>query len=72
MSLLFLFLDGVGLGQPDPATNPFVTAELPTLRGLLGGQALLAGTPATETERALFIPTDANLGVAGPPRKSVV
>ncbi len=70
MSLLFLFLDGVGLGQPDPATNPFVTAELPTLRGLLGGQALLAGTPATETERALFIPTDANLGVAGPPQSA--
>jgi 2,3-bisphosphoglycerate-independent phosphoglycerate mutase len=68
--MLFLFLDGVGLGQPDPATNPFVTAQLPTLRGLLGGQALVAGTPPTETERALFIPTDACLGVAGPPQSA--
>ncbi len=70
MSILFLFLDGVGLGQPDPATNPLVTAELPNLRGLLGGQGLVAGTPATQTERAVFIPTDANLGVEGPPQSA--
>jgi 2,3-bisphosphoglycerate-independent phosphoglycerate mutase len=70
VSILFLFLDGVGLGAPDPATNPFVTAELPTLRALVGGQGLVAGTPATETERALFIPTDAGLGVAGLPQSA--
>jgi hypothetical protein len=68
--MLFLFLDGVGLGRPDPATNPFAAAELPTLRALLGGQPLLAGTPRTETERALFVPTDAGLGVAGPPQSA--
>jgi 2,3-bisphosphoglycerate-independent phosphoglycerate mutase len=68
--MLFLFLDGVGLGQPDPLSNPFVSAELPTLRGLLGGQPLLAGTPPTDTGRALFIPTDAGLGVAGPPQSA--
>jgi hypothetical protein len=42
-----------------------VTAELPTLRALLGGHPLLASTPPTATERALFIPTDAGLGVDG-------
>ena len=70
MRLLFLFLDGVGLGAPDPETNPFVTAELPTLRGLLNGQRPLAATPPTATARSLFIPTDASLGVAGPPQSA--
>ncbi len=68
--ILFLFLDGVGLGSTDPAINPFVNAHLPTLRGLVGGQALTAGTLATATERSLFIPTDARLGVAGPPQSA--
>lgn len=68
--MLFLFLDGVGLGLPDPLTNPFVTAELPAFRALLGGQPLLSSTPRVETERALFIPTDANLGVPGLPQSA--
>lgn len=68
--LLFLFLDGIGLGAPDPATNPFAAAHLPHLEGLLGGQKLVGGVPATESARALFIPTDANLGVPGPPQSA--
>lgn len=70
MNLLFIFLDGVGLGQPNPDHNPFVTAEIPTLMGLLNGQRPLADTPRTESARALFIPTDAALGVAGPPQSA--
>lgn len=69
-NILFLFLDGIGLGAPDAATNPLVAAQLPVLRGLVGGQALTADTPRTETARALFIPTDACLGVAGPPQSA--
>jgi hypothetical protein len=68
--ILFIFLDGVGLGGPDPATNAFVTAGIPTLTALLGGRRPLADTPRTETARALFIPTDAALGVAGPPQSA--
>jgi hypothetical protein len=68
--ILFLFLDGVGLGQPNPQHNPFVIAEIPTLMGLLNGQRPLADTPRTETVRSLFIPTDAGLGVAGPPQSA--
>jgi 2,3-bisphosphoglycerate-independent phosphoglycerate mutase len=68
--LLFIFLDGVGLGAPDPTTNPFVTAEIPTLMKLLGGQRPLAVLPRLETERALFVPTDAELGVAGLPQSA--
>jgi len=70
MSVLLLFLDGVGLGPADPATNPFATAEIPNLMGLLGGQRPLAGTPAGEYGRAVFVPTDACLGMPGPPQSA--
>src|SRR6185436_6704127 len=68
--VLFIFLDGVGLGSADPLTNPFVTAEIPTLMGLLGGQRPLAGLPRLDGPRAVFIPTDASLGVDGLPQSA--
>ena len=37
MSILFMFLDGVGLGANDPLTNPFAGAEMPNLQKLLDG-----------------------------------
>ena len=68
--ILLIFLDGVGLGAPDPETNPFVTAEIPRLMELLGGRRPLEDAPRTETARALFIPTDAALGVPGAPQSA--
>jgi 2,3-bisphosphoglycerate-independent phosphoglycerate mutase len=68
--VLFIFLDGVGLGSPDPDVNPFVSAEIPNLRRLLNGHRPLAGLGPTESDRALFIPTDACLGVAGLPQSA--
>ena len=68
--ILFIFLDGVGLGPDDAATNPFATAEIPNLMSLLGGQRPLAATPAGDYGRAILIPTDATLGVAGPPQSA--
>lgn len=68
--LLFLFLDGVGLGADDPATNPLAAADLPTLTSALGGRRPLADAPRIETEAASFIPTDATLGVAGLPQSA--
>jgi hypothetical protein len=68
--VLFLFLDGVGLGPDDPAANPFATAEIPALMGLLGGRRPLAGLERTETARAIFVPTDAGLGVPGLPQSA--
>jgi len=68
--VLFIFLDGVGLGAPDENTNPFATAKIPVLMALLGGRRPLAGVPRLESERALFIPTDAGLGVAGLPQSA--
>lgn len=68
MRLVLLFFDGIGLGLDDPADNPFAAADLPTLTRFTNGGRWLAGLPRIETERAVFIPTDACLGVAGKPQ----
>ncbi|MGA2820473.1 MAG: alkaline phosphatase family protein [Anaerolineales bacterium] len=69
-SVLLLFLDGVGLGAPDPTRNPLVAAELPTLKRLMGGQDLTREARAVEGEEATFFPCDANLGVEGKPQSA--
>ncbi len=68
MSVLLVFLDGVGLGDVDPAHNPWVAARTPTLHRLLGQP--LAGQARVEHNGALLIPTDATLGVAGLPQSA--
>ena len=68
--LLLIFLDGVGLGPPDPDHNPFVSAEIPNLRRLLNGHRPIVGLGPIESDRAVFIPTDARLGVEGLPQSA--
>lgn len=68
MRVLLIFVDGVGLGEPHPTHNPFCAADLPTLTALAGGQIWTRNARPHHDERALFIPTDANLGVAGRPQ----
>ena len=68
--ILFLFLDGVGLGDDDPNTNPFARADLKTIHNLLGGKKLLRDTTEHDNGRARFIPTDASMGVSGPPQSA--
>jgi hypothetical protein len=70
MNLLFLFLDGVGLGADDPNINPLVRAEMPNLRALLGGNPLVAASAPLETERATLVALDASLGVEGLPQSA--
>jgi len=69
MRILFLFLDGVGLGADNPAVNPLARAEMPNLQNLLGGQRLFAEAPI-ETQRATLLPLDARLGVSGLPQSA--
>ena len=64
------FLDGVGLGDDDPTTNPFVTAQLPYLTDLLGEKWYVRGRGRLATSRASLIPTDANLGLPGRPQSA--
>jgi hypothetical protein len=68
MSILVLFLDGVGLGPPDPASNPFARVPTPTLHRLLGGPLTFRGV--VDHPEALLIPTDATLGVPGLPQSA--
>ncbi len=70
MHVLMIFLDGVGLGKNDLETNPFATANLPTLHSLTDGQRWLSTTGRYQTERAIFVPTDARLGVNGRPQSA--
>ena len=65
---MFLFVDGLGLGAPDPAVNPVVRAATPTLRALLGGP--LAGAVPRRTASARLTPLDACLGVPGLPQSA--
>lgn len=69
-NVLLIFLDGVGLGDNDQASNPFAVAHTPTLNALAGGRRWLRDTPRTDTGRALFIPTDPRLGVPGRPQSA--
>jgi hypothetical protein len=68
-SVIFVFLDGVGLG-PAEESNPFWSADTPTLHRLLGGP-LVDGVRVDGNERAvpvLFRGIDATLGVPGLPQ----
>jgi 2,3-bisphosphoglycerate-independent phosphoglycerate mutase len=66
--LLVVFLDGVGLGPPDLATNPFATASLPTLEALLDGDRPFRDRAGRSGERATLVAVDATHGVPGTPQ----
>ena len=70
MTVLFMFLDGVGLGVDDPNINPFAGASLPNLQKILGGAKLIAATSPFEAENASLLALDASLGVAGLPQSA--
>jgi hypothetical protein len=68
--VLFVFLDGVGVGTRDAEVNPFLKAFLPTLRGLLNDQIPVLDRRAGSAfgVDALSIPLDALMGVEGLPQ----
>jgi hypothetical protein len=70
MRLLFLFLDGVGLGKDDPDINPLACTAMPNLEALLGGRKLIAQSAPVETARATLVALDACLGVSGLPQSA--
>ena len=69
MSLLFLFLDGVGLGDNNPEVNPFVQAHTPFLKKLLGGKLTNELEPIS-TKTLMFKGIDAKLGHDGLPQSA--
>jgi bisphosphoglycerate-independent phosphoglycerate mutase (AlkP superfamily) len=69
-NVLFLFLDGIGLGGDDPEINPFVQARLPNLNKLIGDQPLTLSAVPYHGEIASLIALDATLGMTGAPQSA--
>lgn len=67
MSVIFLFVDGIGLGEKDE-TNPFYKNRLEGFKRIAGGESLTAGAARIEEKNHLFKPIDATLGVDGLPQ----
>jgi hypothetical protein len=70
MKILFLFLDGIGLGEDDPEINPFARAKMPYLESLLGGKKLTKSTAPFESDILSLKAADPNLGVKGLPQSA--
>jgi hypothetical protein len=68
--ILLIFMDGIGLGDDDPATNPFAAAHTPTLDALAGGRHWIRSTGRSAGARSIFVPTDPRMGIAGKPQSA--
>lgn len=70
MKLLFLFLDGIGLGENDPEINPFARSDTPFLNHLIGNKPLTRHAAPFEGKHASLLAIDACLGVHGLPQSA--
>lgn len=70
MRILFLFLDGIGLGINDPEINPFARVFMPVLENLLGGKKLVIDSVPYIDERTTLLQIDACLGTEGFPQSA--
>lgn len=70
MKILFLFLDGIGLGEDNPEINPFARADMPYLESLLGGKKLTKTAAPFESDILTLKAIDPNLGVKGLPQSA--
>jgi 2,3-bisphosphoglycerate-independent phosphoglycerate mutase len=70
MRVLFIFLDGIGLGENNSETNPFSRAKMPNLNRLLGGRSLLKAAAPFHGEYASLLAIDPAVGVDGLPQSA--
>lgn len=70
MKILFLFLDGIGLGEDNPEINPFARADMPYLESLLGGKKFTKSAVPFESDILTLKAIDPNLGVKGLPQSA--
>ncbi len=68
--ILLIFIDGIGLGDDDPTINPFAAANMPTLTALTNGKRWLRGIGQEQGERAILVPTDPRMDMAGRPQSA--
>jgi hypothetical protein len=66
-SVLFVFLDGVGIGENDKLINPFVNGEITFLKNIFGLNPIITDPTIQNNDRFVF-PVDANLDVEGLPQ----
>src|SRR5262245_2708165 len=66
--VLVVFIDGVGIGPDDRGVNAFAAAPPPALTGLLDGARIVRESGVVRAARAMLVPLDAQLGVAGLPQ----
>lgn len=67
MAIIFVFIDGVGLGDATP-DNPFSVDEYESFQRLAGGQSFTRRADALRQPHHVFVPVDATLGVEGLPQ----
>src|ERR1043166_399103 len=70
MRVLFIFMDGIGLGENNPETNPFARAKMPNLNKLLEGRSLLKDSAPFYGERATLLAVNPAVGVSGLPQSA--
>jgi len=70
MRVLFIFMDGIGLGENNPETNPFARAKMPNLNNLLDGRSLLKDAAPFYGEQATLLAVDPAVGVSGLPQSA--
>lgn len=70
VQVMLLFIDGVGLGEENPAVNPLVAARMDHLRGLLGGRPLVRAALPIAGPPVWAVVTDPTLGVPGLPQSA--
>jgi 2,3-bisphosphoglycerate-independent phosphoglycerate mutase len=70
MRVLFIFMDGIGLGENNPETNPLARAKMPNLNKLLDGRSLLKNAAPFHGDQASLLAVDPAVGVSGLPQSA--
>jgi 2,3-bisphosphoglycerate-independent phosphoglycerate mutase len=70
MRVLFIFMDGIGLGENNPETNPLARAKMPNLNKLLEGRSWLKESAPFHGEYASLLAVDPAVGVSGLPQSA--
>jgi 2,3-bisphosphoglycerate-independent phosphoglycerate mutase len=70
MRVLFIFMDGIGLGENNPETNPLARAKMPNLNKLLDGRSLRKEAAPFHGDYATLMAVDPAVGVSGLPQSA--
>jgi 2,3-bisphosphoglycerate-independent phosphoglycerate mutase len=67
VKVLFIFLDGIGIGKRD-SYNPFFAKKYPFLHQLLDGSIPTLSSPSIRNLNVSLVPCDATMGIDGLPQ----